>query len=177
MYFAIPSYLPFPAFPFDISCVILISKSKNWVANELTKKKKRLIIILKEFLKQPVIKQSSTFICFSFLIDYCISMFSLSLSKRLEILKNIRFHWQAFIVYKNWEILKMLIEIFCQKIIVSKIILAFLDHLKPKTFLSANHGRQHRAQPLFEISGSTPASDIYFFMLLNFSYFARFVFF
>ena len=30
--------------------------------------------------------------------------------------------------------LKMLIEIFCQKLIVSNVILAFLDHLKPKIF-------------------------------------------
>ena len=48
--------------------------------------------------------------------------------------KLIRFHWQAFIVYKNGEKLKMLIERFCQKIIVSDVILAFLDHLKPKIF-------------------------------------------
>ena len=47
---------------------------------------------------------------------------------------KIRFHWQAFTVYKNGENLKMLIEIFCQKVIVSNVILAFLDHLKPKIF-------------------------------------------
>ena len=35
--------------------------------------------------------------------------------------KVIRFHWQAFIVYKNGENLKMLIEIFCQKLIVSNV--------------------------------------------------------
>ena len=50
--------------------------------------------------------------------------------------KLIRFHWQAFIIYKNGENLKMLREIFCQKLIVSNIILAFLDHLKPKIFFS-----------------------------------------
>ena len=37
--FAIPSYLPFPTSYFDISCVILIPKSKNWAANELAKQK------------------------------------------------------------------------------------------------------------------------------------------
>ena len=48
--------------------------------------------------------------------------------------KLIRFHWQAFIAYKNGENLKMLTEIFCQKLIVSNVVLAFLDHLKPKIF-------------------------------------------
>ena len=44
------------------------------------------------------------------------------------------FHRQAFIVYKNGENLKILTEIFCQKPIVSNVILAFLDNLKPKIF-------------------------------------------
>ena len=47
---------------------------------------------------------------------------------------NIRFHRQAFIVYNNGENLKILIEIFRQKLIVSNIILAFIDHLKTKIF-------------------------------------------
>ena len=47
---------------------------------------------------------------------------------------KIRFHWQAFIVYENGQNLKTLIEIFRQKLMVSNIILAFLDHLKPKIF-------------------------------------------
>ena len=46
------------------------------------KKKKWLIIILKGFTKQPVMKQSSTILSFSFLTDCCMSLFSLSLSKR-----------------------------------------------------------------------------------------------
>ena len=37
--FAIPSYLPFLIFPFGISCLILITKSKNWAANKLAKYK------------------------------------------------------------------------------------------------------------------------------------------
>ena len=37
--------------------------------------KKWLITILKDFIKQPVIKQSPTVLCFSFLIDCCISAF------------------------------------------------------------------------------------------------------
>ena len=49
-------------------------------------------------------------------------------------ISKIRLHWQAFIVYKNGENLKILIEIFGQKLIASNVILAFLDHLKPKFF-------------------------------------------
>ena len=47
--------------------------------------KKWLIIILQDFIKQPVIKQSPTFPSFSFLFDCCISVFSLSLSKHFQI--------------------------------------------------------------------------------------------
>ena len=47
---------------------------------------------------------------------------------------KIRFHWQAFIVYKNGENLKIMTEIFRQKLIVSNVILAFLGHLKHKIF-------------------------------------------
>ena len=46
----------------------------------------------------------------------------------------IRFHRQAFIVYKNGENLKSLIEIFRQKLIASNVILASLDHLKSKIY-------------------------------------------
>ena len=46
-------------------------------------------------------------------------------------------------------------EIYHQKLIVSNVILVFLDHLKPKI---ANHNGQHSAPPLFRISGSAPAT-------------------
>ena len=48
--------------------------------------------------------------------------------------KLIRFHLQSFSVYKDGENLKMLIEMFRQKLVVSNVILAFLDHLKLKIF-------------------------------------------
>ena len=70
--------------------------------------------------------------------------------------KLIIFYRQACIVYKickNRENLNILIEIFCPKLIVSNVILAFLDRLKPKIF---NHGGRQRASPLFKISGSAP---------------------
>ena len=47
-----------------------------------------LIIILKDFIKQPAIKQSQPFLSFSLLIDCCVSVFSLFLSKHLQVLKN-----------------------------------------------------------------------------------------
>ena len=59
-------------------------------------------------------------------------------------LTKISFHWQAFIVHKNGEKLKVLIDIFLEKLTVSNAILAFLDHLKPKIF---NHGGRYRARP------------------------------
>ena len=48
--------------------------------------------------------------------------------------KLIRFHLQSFSVYKDGENLKMLIEMFRQKLVVSNVIWAFLDHLKLKIF-------------------------------------------
>ena len=68
----------------------------------------------------------------------------------------IRFHWQAFAVYKNGKSLKMLIGVFCQKLVFSNVILAFLDYLKPKFSLSVNCGDRHRASLLFKISGFAP---------------------
>ena len=116
--------------------------------------KKWLIVILEEFIKQPVIKQNPTFLSFSFLIDCCISVSSLSLSKFFaNFEKLIRLHWQAFIVYKNGENLKMLIEIFCQKLIVSNVILAFLDHLKPKIFFVS--------QPCWPTKSTTPFQNLW----------------
>ena len=78
----------------------------------------------------------------------------------------IRFHWQAFIVYKNGENLKMLIEIFCQKLIVCNVILVF--NLKFSSL--ANHGDRHSAPPFFKISGSAPAIED------GWTYFSRFYF-
>ena len=42
------------------------------------------------------------------------------------------------------------------KTLVSTVISAFLDHLRPNFFLPTNYGGQHRAFPLFKISGSVP---------------------
>ena len=70
-----------------------------------------------------------------FLIDCCMSIFFLfSYQNVRKFEKLIQFHRQVSIVYKNGENLKILIEIFCQEIIVSNVIFAFLEHLKPKIF-------------------------------------------
>ena len=62
--------------------------------------KKKLIIILKGFIKQPVIKQSPAFLSFSFLIDCCMIVFFSSLMKALiDFEKLIRFYqkkWRQF---------------------------------------------------------------------------------
>ena len=96
--------------------------------------KKWLIIILKDFIKQPVIKQSPTFLSFFLIHCYINGFFSFLIKPFPNFEKLIRFHWQAFIVYKNGENLKMLIEIFYQKLIVSNVMWVFLDYLKPKIF-------------------------------------------
>ena len=130
MQFPIPSYLPFPTSPFDISCVILISKSKNWAANELAKQKMNNYHV-KGLYKTTCYKTKSNFSQFFFfyrLLHKCFFSFLIKAFANFE--KLIRFHWQA----KNGENLKKLIEIFCQKLIASNIILVFLDHLKTKTF-------------------------------------------
>ena len=62
------------------------------------------------------------------------------------------FHRQAFIMYKNGETLKMLMEMFCQKLIVSNVILAILDHLKPKIFFVG--------QPWWPTQSATPFQNL-----------------
>ena len=88
--------------------------------------------------------------------------------------KLIRFHWQTLIVYKNRETLKMLIEMFCQKLIVSDVVLAFLDIWNLKFPSSVIHGGQCRALPLFKISGSAPDS-IPNFVQLTFKFLKKFL--
>ena len=66
------------------------------------------------------------------LLHKCFFLFLIKAFVNFE--KLIRFHWLAFTVYKNGDNLKMLIEIFCQKLLVSNVILAFLDYLKSKDF-------------------------------------------
>ena len=66
--------------------------------------------------------------------------------------KLIIFHRQAFVLYKNGENLKVLIKIFRQKLLVSSVILAFLDHLKLKFFFLGHSVAN------IEIFGSAPVA-------------------
>ena len=47
----------------------------------------------------------------------------------------------------------MLIEIFCRKLIVSDVVLVFLDHLKPKIFFSGQPQRSIQSATPFQMSG------------------------
>ena len=88
---------------------------------------------IKGLYKITCYKQSPAFLSFSFLVDCCMSVFfSFFIKAFVNFKKLIRFHRQAFIVYKNGENLKILKKIFHFKIIVSDVILVVLDHLKPK---------------------------------------------
>ena len=109
-------------------------KSKNWATNELAKQK-MINYHIKGLFKATCYKTKSNFSQFFFshwLLLKCFFSFLIKAFANFE--KLIKFHWQASIVYKNGKNLKMSIEIFCQKPIVSNVILAFLYHLKPKIF-------------------------------------------
>ena len=110
---------------------------------------------IKGLYKRTCNKKVQLFTVFLFSLTAVKVFFSFLIKAFANFEKLIRFHWQAFIVYKNRENLKMLIQVFCQKLIVSNVILAFF--LKPKFSSSANHGGRHRAPPLFKIYGSAPA--------------------
>ena len=85
----------------------------------------------KGFIKQPVKNKVQLLPVFLFSTVGVLFLFPYQSVCIFE--KLIRFHEQAFIVYKNGENLKILIEIFCQEVIVSNFIFGFLDHLEPKT--------------------------------------------
>ena len=140
---------------FPVPYFLLIFLASFWKAKTglrmSLRNRKMINYHIKGLNKTTCYQTNSNFSQFFFphwLLHKCFLSFLIKAFANFE--KLIRFHWQAFIVYKNGENLKMLIEIFYQKLIVSNLILAFLDHLKPKIFF---FGR-HRAPPLFEIFGS-----------------------
>ena len=96
--------------------------------------KKWLIIIWKDFIKQTCKTKSNFSQSFysHWLLHECFFSFLIKAFENFE--KLIRLHWQAFIVYKNGEYLKILIEIICRKRIVSNDILTFLDYSNSKIF-------------------------------------------
>ena len=98
--------------------------------------KKMINYHIKGLYKTTCYKTKSNFSQFFFshwLLRMCFFSFLIKAFANFENL--IRFHWEAFIVYKNEENLKMLIQVFCMKLIVSNVILDFFDDLKPKIFI------------------------------------------
>ena len=71
----------------------------------------------------------------------------------VKIRNLIRFHHQAFIICKNRQSLKMLVEVIRQKI-VSNVILAFLHYLKPRIFFVGQPWWPAESAPFFKTSGS-----------------------
>ena len=135
-----------------VPSLLLLSCESSVFAKENPCRKKGLY-------KTTCYKTKSNFSKFFFshwLLHKCFFSFLIKAFANFE--KFGRFHWQAFIVNKNGENLKMLIEIFFQKLVVSNVILALLDHLTPDIFSSANHGGPHRVLSLFKTSRSRPWS-------------------
>ena len=99
-------------------------------------KKKKINYHIKGLYKTTCYKAKPNFSQFFFSqweLHKCFISFLIKAFSNFENLT--RFHWQDFLVYQNEKKkLKMLIEIFWQKLLVSDIILAFLDDLKPKRF-------------------------------------------
>ena len=85
---------------------------------------------IKKLYKTTSYKTIPTFLSFSSHRLLHKRFFSFLIKALANFEKLIRFHWQAFIVYINRVYLKMLIQLFCRKLIVSNLTLAFLDHLK-----------------------------------------------
>ena len=89
---------------------------------------------IKGFYKRTCNKKVQLFTVFLFSLTAVKVFFSFLIKALANFEKLIRFHWQAFIVYKNRENWKMLPEIFSHKLTVCSVILTFLDHLKAKIF-------------------------------------------
>ena len=89
----------------------------------------KIIIILNNFIKQFLIEQSPTFLSFSFLIDCCMGVFLFTYQSVCKFWKIKNISSVSFHVYENGENLKIMIKIYRQKLIVSDVVLAFLDHL------------------------------------------------
>ena len=101
--------------------------------------KKMINYHIKGLYKTFCYKTKSDFSQFFFshwLLDKCFFSFLIKAFENFE--KLLRFHWQAFIVCKSGENLKILIEIFYQikllLFILLILILVFLDHMKPRIF-------------------------------------------
>ena len=129
----IPSYLPFPTSPF-LLVPSWYQRTKIGLRTSL-RNKKMINDHIKGLYKTTCYKTKSNISQFFFShwpLRKCFFLFPYQCVCKFW--KIYKIHRQTFIVYKNGENLKILIEIFCQKLVVSNVILAFLDHLKPKIF-------------------------------------------
>ena len=91
----------------------LQNKKKLWTKRLI--EEKWLVAISKGFIRKNLNKK--TFLSFSFLINCCMTVFfSFLIKSFVNLEKLIRFHQQAFIIYKNGENLKIVKEMFRQKL-------------------------------------------------------------
>ena len=120
-------------FPFLAICrsllPLLIFLASSWyqkakIGLRMSLRNKKMINYhIKGLYKTTCYKTKSNFFFSHWLLHKSFLPFLIKAFANFE--KLIRFHWQAFIANKNGENLKMLLEIFCQKLIVSNVILAF----------------------------------------------------
>ena len=96
--------------------------------------RKKNYYYFKGLCKTTCYKTNSVFFLFFFSHWLFCECFLISLSTRLQSLKNWLDSIDKLLLYKNGDNLKILIEIFRQKRIVFKVILIFLEHLKAKIF-------------------------------------------
>ena len=113
------------------SVPLLIFLASSWyqkakIGLQMSLRSKKMINYdFKGLYKTTCYKTKSNFSQFFFsdwLLHKC--FFSFLIKAFTDFGKLIRFHWQASIVYKNGENLKILMQVFCQKLIVSNVILA-----------------------------------------------------
>ena len=151
------SYLLFPVSHFDIPDIKKCNFHFEW-AWEI---KKMISYHLKGLHKIAYCKTKSNFSQFFFshwLLYEC--FFSFVINALVNFEKFIR------LIDKNGENLKILIEIFCQKLIVSNVISAFLDHLKPKIFFTGQPWR------LFKKVWIRPWTSWFIYLLKSKSFFS-----
>ena len=121
--------MPFLAICRSVPRLIFLASSwyqKAKIGLRMSLRSKKMINYhFKGLYKTTCYKTKSNFSQFFFsdwMLHKC--FFSFLIKAFTDFGKLIRFHWQASIVYKNGENLKILMQVFCQKLIVSNVILA-----------------------------------------------------
>ena len=78
------------------------------------------------------------------------------------------YHHQDFIICKNGQSSKMLIEVILQKRIVSNFILALLEHMKPRIFFVS--------QPWWLVEGATHFQNLWIHPCIKPTFYKRFLY-